>query len=171
MPYMHRYYVVRRNVRRRSSHAELLYLVLVVAAALGTAYWLSRTVGFDLSGIQTAASFLGVTQTDQHTNVGYIAPATDPANSAPYCAPGQAPRFSAGVSALASQLGDTIGQPVECEHAVAQNGDSIQMTTTGLVAYNSLRNTVSFTDGWRHWATTPDGVVAWEGTDSAPPPG
>ena len=48
-------------------------------------------------------------------------------------------------------------------------GDLIQQTTTGLVVYDKLGDTVSFTDGWRHWAITPSGPVAWEGTDAAPP--
>jgi hypothetical protein len=39
------------------------------------------------------------------------------------------------------------------------------------VAYSKLTNTVSFTDGWRHWAITANGAVTWEGTDPNPPPG
>jgi hypothetical protein len=72
---------------------------------------------------------------------------------------------------LKQQVGNTIGAPIECEHSTSPAGDTIQQTTTGLVAYTRLSNTVTFTDGWRHWAMTPRGLVIWEGTDSTPPPG
>ena len=52
-----------------------------------------------------------------------------------------------------------MGAPLECEHPASGNGDTIQQTTTGLAAYTSATNTVSFTDGWRHWAITPSGFV------------
>ncbi len=158
---------------RRAASAELLYLAIVVAAAAATGFWISHAVGFDLSGIQAAASALGLTETERHASAGYVAPTVEQASApdAPYCAPGVRPGFSDGVTALATQVGDAIGTPVECEHAIRSNGDSVQLTSTGLVAYDRLSNTVSFTDGWHHWANTPDGLVEWEGSESAPPAG
>jgi hypothetical protein len=81
------------------------------------------------------------------------------------------PAFALGLSGLKQQLGDSMGTPVECEHAISASGDTVQQTTTGLAAYDKATNTVSFTDGWRHWAITPRGFVAWEGSDSNPPNG
>jgi len=107
-----------------------------------------------------------------HGSTGYKPEVqTDQPVLAPYCAPGQSPTFVLGVADLQRQVGDAMGAPIECEHPSSPTGDTIQQTTTGLVAYTSLTNTTSFTDGWRHWAITPRGLVAWEGTDSNPPPG
>ena len=45
----------------------------------------------------------------------------------------------------------------------------MQLTTQGLAYYRKVLNTPIFTDGFRHWASTPDGLVAWVGTvDPAP---
>lgn len=171
--YMHRTVVVpRRAARKRTASAELVYLLVVVVAAVGTAYWTSHAVGMDLSAIRTAASMLGLTPFDRH-HAGFVANARPDAGqpAGPNCQSGQALALSPAALALATQVGGALGTPLECEHAVNASGDTLQQTTTGLVAYDRLRNTVSFTDGWRHWALTPRGVVAWEGTESTPPPG
>jgi hypothetical protein len=171
MPYVHR----DSTLRKRSGSPELMYLFIVLAAGVATALWAGRIVGMDLSGISTVASVLGLTETGRitHGAAGYSlnAAADRSAPTAPFCEPGQVPAFAAGLSGLKLQLGDTMGTPVECEHAVSPIGDTIQQTTTGLAVFNKLTNTVSFTDGWRHWAITPRGSVAWEGTDSTPPAG
>ncbi len=97
------------------------------------------------------------------------APSGAHAQSFPFCAPGQTPAFQFGFAALKAQLGATMGQPVECEHADPVSGDSLQHTTTGLSFYRKSTNTPTFTDGWRHWALTPAGLVVWEGTAIDPP--
>ena len=79
------------------------------------------------------------------------------------------PSFVLGFAALKDQLGDIMGDPLECEHANPQNGDSLQQTTTGLAFYRKSTNTPTFTDGYQHWALTPDGLVTWYG-DSVDPP-
>src|SRR5262249_48311896 len=141
MAYMHRTYATRRTPtsRRRTGSAELLYLFIVLAAALGTGFWFSHQGRIDLSGINTAAAVLGLTETDRHAAAGYVAasPATTSAPSvAPYCTTGQVPAFSSSVMALEQQVGAAaMGAPLECEHAGSQMGDLIQQTTTGLVAY------------------------------------
>ncbi len=91
------------------------------------------------------------------------------AQGAAYCAPGQGPRFQFGFAALKAELGDTMGQPTECEHANTANGDTLQQTTTGLAFYRKSTNTPTFTDGFRHWALTPAGLVSWEGSAVDPP--
>jgi hypothetical protein len=176
MPYLNRH-----TTKKSALSAELLYLLVVLAAGVATAWWAGHKLGIDLSGVRAAASILGLTDTGRltHGAVGYsaaVAQTRDKAQAdqpvaAPYCAPGQTPEFALGIGGLKQRLGDTMGTPVECEHAISPIGDTVQQTTTGLAAYNKLSNTVTFTDGWRHWAVTPGGFVAWEGADPNPPPG
>jgi hypothetical protein len=87
---------------------------------------------------------------------------------APYCRPGEAPRFVLGFASLKTMLGDVMGQPIECEHANPDNGDSLQLTTTGLAVYRKAGGALQFTDGWQHWDLAGGRIVTWEG-DSAPP--
>ncbi|MBV8714354.1 MAG: hypothetical protein JO020_17740 [Chloroflexi bacterium] len=147
-------------------------LLVVLAAGVGTAWWAAHTIGMNLSAIQTVAAVLGINETaDLSRPVGYSqvhAQATD-STAAPYCQPGQAPTFANGLQTLHQQIGNVMGLPVECEHSASVGGDTVQQTSTGLAAYSSVTNTDSFTDGWHHWALTPNGLVAWEGTDAAPP--
>jgi hypothetical protein len=174
MPYVNRHATTKKTV----GSAELMYLVVVLAAGVATAWWAGHTIGMNLSGISAIASIVGLTETGRmsHGTVGYTAAATDAhANegspSAAYCAPGSLPGFTPLAVQLQQQVGDAMGAPVECEHAAVAMGDTIQQTTTGLVAYQRLTNTVSFTDGWRHYALTPRGLVTWEGAESDPPLG
>ena len=54
----------------------------------------------------------------------------------PFCQPGQQASFVFGIAALHDRLGtQTMGVPVECEHINADNGDTVQKTTTGLAYY------------------------------------
>ncbi len=156
----------RRLTRKRTPlSAEFMYLLVVLAAGVMTAYWAGHQVGMDLSGIETVASVLGVDETTASTpDVGYTAA------QAPYCAAGQQPAFLNGMAALKQQVGDPMGTPVECEHVASAAGDTVQQTSMGLAAYDKATNTVSFTDGWRHWALTAQGLIAWEGDSAAPPP-
>jgi hypothetical protein len=163
-------YLNRPTTKKRAGSPELMYLLVVLAAGVATAWWASHQIGMDLSSVTSLVSILGITETGRltHGAVGYNANA--PANEAgPYCAPGQAPAFALGLSGLKQRLGETMGAPLECEHPASGNGDTIQQTTTGLAAYASATNTVSFTDGWRHWAIAPSGFVQWEGVASSPP--
>jgi hypothetical protein len=138
-------------------------LLIVVAAAIGTAYIGVQRIGMNLSFIETAASLFGMNETAVTHEVGYTP------QPAAYCTTGQQPTFTNGLAQLKQQVGDPMGTPVECEHPSSAAGDTEQQTTTGLATYTKNSNTVSFTDGWRHWALTPDGLATWEGTDSTPP--
>jgi hypothetical protein len=91
------------------------------------------------------------------------------AQTAPYCSPGTSPRFTDGFAALKAGLGPIMGEPLECEHADASSGDILQQTTTGLAFWRKSTNTPTFTDGYRHWALTARGLVAWEGSSIDPP--
>lgn len=92
------------------------------------------------------------------------------AQRAPFCQAGQAPHFVFGFAALRDQLGDVMGDPIECEHANSTNGDTLQMTTTGFSFYRIGTNTPTFTDGFNHWGLIDSDLVAWTG-DSIDPPG
>ncbi len=166
-------YSTRRIPRKRATFSpESMYLLVVLAAGVATAYWAGHTLGMNLSAIQTVASVLGISETVGTTRpVGY-SPAradTEPSPVAPYCAPGEQPSFSKGMAALRAQIGDAMGTPVECEHPAAVVGDTVQQTSTGLAAYDDITDTDTFTDGWHHWALGPNGLVAWDGTTSDPP--
>ncbi len=93
-----------------------------------------------------------------------------PIRAAPdFCAPGETPQFRFGFAFLSSRLGQTMGEPIECEHGNPENGDTLQKTTTGLAFYRSYTNTPTFTDGWNHWAWTSSGLVYWAGSSPDPP--
>lgn len=102
-------------------------------------------------------------------SLGAAVPSTVGAQSAPVCLPGQSPAFAFGIAELQALVGAAMGDPLECEHTNPANGDTEQRTTTGLAYFRPSTNTPSFTDGYRHWALTPQGVLFWEGTASDPP--
>jgi hypothetical protein len=84
------------------------------------------------------------------------------------CSPGHL-RFYYGFASLQTQLGERMGQPIECEQSIHANGDTRQRTTTGYAYYRKLDNVPTFTDGWEHWALTTDGLVYWTGDVVDPP--
>ena len=92
-----------------------------------------------------------------------------------YCLPGQEPHFRHGFAFLKQQLGDIMGEPLECEH-YDETGNAYQRTSTGQAFYRKHTNIPSFTAGNRHWAWTPNGLEQWTGqppepaTGSPPPP-
>jgi hypothetical protein len=164
----------RRTARpRRTGRAELVGLALVLVAGLATAWWAAGrlALGVDISGLHTIARVLGDVSQPLRGHEGASVQSNLSPPTGAYCQPGQAPSFALGVASLKQRLGDTMGAPLECEHPVSANGDTIQHTTTGLVVYRAATNTVMFTDGWRHWALTPQGMVSWEGHDADPPTG
>jgi len=100
----------------------------------------------------------------------FLAPAPSAfAQSAPFCPPGATPRFANGFATLKANLGPIMGDPVECEHNDGATGDVIQQTSTGLSFWRQSTNTPTFTDGYRHWALTGSGLLAWEGSAIDPP--
>ena len=86
-----------------------------------------------------------------------------------FCRAGEVPEFRFGLALLKAQLGPLMGEPVECEHPDLFRGDTLQRTSTGLAYYRPASNTPAFTNGYRHWAWTAEGLVAWEGAAIAPP--
>ena len=86
-----------------------------------------------------------------------------------HCAAGESPGYRFGFAFLKSQLGATMGEPLECEHGNPENGDTLQQTSTGLAYYREITNTPTFTDGWNHWAWTSSGLIYWAGSSVDPP--
>lgn len=80
------------------------------------------------------------------------------------------PTFQLGFKALAEQIPDVVGVPLENEHWGA-NGDSLQKTSKGLMVWRKLDNFTCFTDGAISWVSGPYGVqsrpngerFSWEG--------
>jgi hypothetical protein len=89
---------------------------------------------------------------------------------APFCPPGQTPRFELGFADLAAQLGDIAGQPTECEHGDEWTPNTVQATTTGQAIYERCSNTSSFVRGREHWTVTSTGLQYWSGEGAPPPP-
>jgi hypothetical protein len=90
--------------------------------------------------------------------------------SAPFCDDGQSVEWLEAFGPLSEQLGDVIGEPVECPHQTSEGGDMVQGTSTGLAILRTPSGLPSFTDGTTHWALTADqGLVSWMGTSLDPP--
>lgn len=90
-------------------------------------------------------------------------------NPGNYCPPGQQPEFVLGFAELKRSIGEEMGEPLECEHANPENGDSLQQTSKGLAFYRKKTNTPTFTDGYKHWGLTVKGLAQWEGEGIDPP--
>ncbi len=67
--------------------------------------------------------------------------------------------FKLGFKALADQIPDVVGQPLEEEHW-GPNGDSLQQTTRGLMVWRKADNWTAFTDGSTTWVNGPSGIQA-----------
>jgi hypothetical protein len=77
------------------------------------------------------------------------------------CTAGRLPKFAMGFADLQSQIGASMGDPIECEHPNPANGDTLQRTSTGVALYRQRTNMATFSDGWTHWALTSDGLIQW----------
>ncbi len=77
--------------------------------------------------------------------------------------------YTYGFAHLKTYLGYTMGDLIECIHSNPDNGDILQQTTTGLSFYRLSTNTPTFTDDWKHWAWTSEGLVYWIGDAIDPP--
>ena len=83
-----------------------------------------------------------------------------PAQTVPFCAPGQTPRFGPDFAVLNRQLGPAMGTPLECAHRDV-DGNIWQQTSTGQAFYWRELRTPIFSAGQRHWAWTPAGLRQW----------
>jgi hypothetical protein len=69
------------------------------------------------------------------------------AQDVPYCQPGETPSFYLGSADLSAQLGDVMGDPIECAHMDTGTGDIIQLTTTGIATLRADNSVLQFREG------------------------
>jgi hypothetical protein len=81
-----------------------------------------------------------------------LLPATVVANVSP-----SAPVFKLGFKLLADQVPHVVGQPLDNERW-GDNGDSLQLTTNGLMVWRKADNWTAFTNGHTTWINGPYGV-------------
>src|SRR6266852_828945 len=96
-------YVNRRYSKKHSGSAELMCLLIVLAAGFTTAWCAGHKLGMDLSSVTVVASILGLTETGRvtHGAAGYqpnVSAQADQPAAAPYCAPGQTAAFAGGLA-------------------------------------------------------------------------
>jgi peptidoglycan/xylan/chitin deacetylase (PgdA/CDA1 family) len=69
---------------------------------------------------------------------------------------------------LRADVGDAMGQPLDCEHALDAAGDTIQPTSTGTAWYTIANRSAIFTDGYHRWELDPAGLLYWGSPDAVP---
>ena len=118
----------------------------------------SRGIRVAIGGVLLAAVVLA----------GWL-PAGSVSAQAAFCAEGEEPSFSDDFAELAARLGAIVGDPVECEHVSAENGDVLQATSEGLAIYRTVNGMAVFTNGGEHWALAEAGLLYWIGGSVDPP--
>lgn len=68
------------------------------------------------------------------------------------------PEFKLGFKALASQIPDAAGEAMEDEWHNSVNGDALQRTTKGMMAWRKSDNQTLFTNGHKSWVNGPLGL-------------
>lgn len=87
------------------------------------------------------------------------------------------PEFRSSFKALADQIPEVVGEPLEDEHLEA-NGDVLQRTARGLMVWRKSDRWTTFTDGNVTWILGPFGIQSrlnsqlylWEQMPPSPPP-
>jgi hypothetical protein len=80
------------------------------------------------------------------------------------------PSFLGSLGALKARLGERMGEPRVCERQIDSDGNTEQMTSTGLAYYRHDLNAAMFTTGWEHWALVGNKLLYWTGEAVDPPP-
>lgn len=90
-----------------------------------------------------------------------------------YCPPGKKPEYVSGNAALFQVLGkEVMGSPLTCEYPdPIGTGDVHQKTEAGLAFWRKRLNIPTFTNGFNHWAITPNEPLAYWTGPSIDPPG
>ena len=99
--------------------------------------------------------------------LGILAATTPASTEDSVAAPSPSPRFVLGFKALADQIPDVVGTPLENEHYGA-NGDSLQQTSNGLLAWRKADNWTAFTNGSMTWVNGPNGIQERANSDRFP---
>jgi hypothetical protein len=155
--------VRRRHQRTARRRPELVGILLVLAAGLGCARWVTESTYLDLTGLAEVPAALGFAMWaghPPHGHSGAAAPLFARTAETPTCSP-EYPKFVLGMADLKRRLGPLMGDPVECERSVDAEGNTNQLTTTGLAEYAERTHTVTFTAGHRHWALSGGLLLDW----------
>jgi hypothetical protein len=155
----------------REHLTELLPLVLAGVVLL--VFQLTRDSGriFNFLPLQNQPLAAATTPTPTAIRVVAVAkptPLASPTPAAGVCTAAR-PTFVGGMAALKASLGPRMGDALECERSVDDQGNTQQKTTAGLAYYRSQVNVASFTTGWEHWGLREGALVYWTG-DSVEPP-
>jgi hypothetical protein len=155
----------RRYQQRARTTSASLGLVLVVSVGIAAAVWISQVLQVDVKRLTSIPAGLGFTMWSGHPQRGHPganAPLLAEAPVQAVCTP-EHMTFAYGLATLKLRLGERMGEPLECERPVDNYGSTVQITTTGLAAYDQRSQILSFTDRWRHWALTQGHLVSWDG--------
>lgn len=76
--------------------------------------------------------------------------------------------YTLGFRALADQIPDIAGEPLQNERHDSPNGDGLQATTNGLMVWRKVDNWTAFTDGYRTWIAGPEGLQERLNTERFP---
>jgi len=162
-------------MRDRLTEFLPLFLVALVLLTVYVAHAMQRDL-FDLPDWPDLRFFTAADPTPSPAAVtvaGVVAPTQVPARqpaTVPVPQPSVCtPRFQGGIASLKGALGATMGEALECERVVDEDGNTQQKTTTGLAYYRKQLNVACFTTGWDHWALVERGVVHWVGEAVDPP--
>jgi len=79
------------------------------------------------------------------------------------------PRFLGTLANLKARLGSRMGEATECERPIDDDGNTQQMTTTGLAYYRHRLDVAVFTNGYDHWGLDDDRMLHWIGEAVEPP--
>ncbi len=159
-----------RRRRRRPVWRPRWNPALVVIGSIGASVWLwSRLLGLapgDATGGAEARIEAFNLRGPAMGQPVQVAGAT----TAPYCAPGKGPSFQMGFAELRAQIGDRMGNPVECEHVDAATGNTLQRTPLGTAVYWPGANVAGFTNGQKTWVLTASGLIDRPGDERAGAP-
>jgi predicted metalloprotease len=67
-------------------------------------------------------------------------------------------QFRLGFKTIKDTIPDIVGACLENEHHNPANGDALQQTTKGMLAWRKSDNFTAFTDGHRSWVNGPNGL-------------
>jgi hypothetical protein len=76
--------------------------------------------------------------------------------------------FGLHMTDLRADVGDAMGQPLDCEHLLDPAGDTIQATSTGTAFYTLTSHAAVFTDGYHRWELDPTGLNYWANPEAVP---
>jgi hypothetical protein len=155
----------------REHLSELLPLLLVGVVLL--VFQLTRDGGPARHFLPFAGAVATSTPKPQPAEPPTVAPRTRTRvagrTPAPALCDASRPSFVGGLAELKASLGASMGEALECEGSVNDQGDTQQKTTTGLAYYRRQLNAACFTTGWDHWGLQSGRLVHWTGNAVDPP--